>query len=79
MIHINIYIIELKDFKKVIVPVLNKYLVEHNMKDHMKLQKHEKLELIKDHILRRKLGIIVDLFSQKRSKWKPVTVILMML
>ena len=30
------------------------------MKDHMKLRKPEKLELIKNHILRRKLGIIVN-------------------
>ena len=48
-------LIESKDSEKLKVPVLDKYLFEHNMKDHMKLRKPEKLELIKNHILRRKL------------------------
>ena len=46
-------LIESKDFKKLEVPALNKYLVKQSVKDHMELRKSEKLQFIEDHIFKK--------------------------
>ena len=47
-------------FGKTRVKILDKYLVEHSMRSHLKLRKQEKVDLIKHHVLRRKLGMIAE-------------------
>ena len=53
-------LVDNNNFDKTRVKILDKYLVEHSMTIHLKLRKQEKVDLIKNHVLRSKFGMITE-------------------